>query len=41
MFFQVKYKIGSYPLYHSKYETFYAVDKLLDPGFQVRRFLYI
>lgn len=32
-----KYKIGSYPLYHSKYETFYAVDKLLDPGFQTHK----
>ena len=33
--FQEKYKIASYPLYHSKYETFFAVDKYLDPGFQV------
>nr|XP_022328754.1 N-acetylated-alpha-linked acidic dipeptidase 2-like [Crassostrea virginica] len=32
-----KYKIASYPLYHSKYETFFAVDKYLDPGFQFHK----
>ncbi|XP_062588973.1 N-acetylated-alpha-linked acidic dipeptidase 2-like [Saccostrea cucullata] len=32
-----KYKIASYPLYHSKYETFYAVDEILDPGFQFHK----
>ncbi|XP_060067563.1 putative N-acetylated-alpha-linked acidic dipeptidase [Ylistrum balloti] len=29
-----KYDLGSYPLYHSVYETFYAVDKLIDTGFK-------
>ncbi|XP_033735883.1 N-acetylated-alpha-linked acidic dipeptidase 2-like [Pecten maximus] len=28
------YKIGSYPLYHTVYETFYAVDQLIDRGFK-------
>ena len=32
----IKFQKGSsYPLYHSKYETFYAVDKLVDLGFKV------
>ncbi|XP_064600785.1 uncharacterized protein LOC135466961 [Liolophura sinensis] len=26
-------KLGSYPLYHSAYETFFAVDKIIDRGF--------
>lgn len=29
-----KYHLGSYPLYHSVYETFYAMDKLVDRGFK-------
>ncbi|KAK3092472.1 hypothetical protein FSP39_003224 [Pinctada imbricata] len=29
-----KYKVSSYPLYHSKYETFYAVDNIIDRGFR-------
>ncbi|VDI45655.1 N-acetylated-alpha-linked acidic dipeptidase [Mytilus galloprovincialis] len=28
-------KTGGYPLYHSKYETFNVVDKLMDPGFKL------
>ncbi|OWF36799.1 N-acetylated-alpha-linked acidic dipeptidase 2 [Mizuhopecten yessoensis] len=28
------YKLGSYPLYHTMYETFYAVDQLIDRGFK-------
>ncbi|CAC5360684.1 NAALAD [Mytilus coruscus] len=28
---------GGYPLYHSKYETFNVVDKLIDPGFKYHR----
>lgn len=33
--FQDKYKIGSYPLYHTEYETFDAVKNLLDKDFEV------
>ena len=29
--------IGQYPTYHTGYETFYLVDKLIDPGFSVHR----
>ncbi|OWF52174.1 putative N-acetylated-alpha-linked acidic dipeptidase [Mizuhopecten yessoensis] len=29
-----KYHLGSYPLYHSVYETFYAMDELIDRGFK-------
>ncbi|XP_046543017.1 LOW QUALITY PROTEIN: N-acetylated-alpha-linked acidic dipeptidase 2-like [Haliotis rubra] len=32
-----KYKIGSYPLYHSEYETFYAVKHFVDPEFKYHR----
>lgn len=32
-----KYKIASYPLYHSKYETFKAVDEFMDRGFKCHR----
>jgi len=28
---------GGYPLYHTGYETFYAMDKLIDPGFKLHR----
>lgn len=29
--------IGQYPMYHTGYETFYLVDKLIDPGFKIHR----
>ncbi|XP_052057708.1 N-acetylated-alpha-linked acidic dipeptidase 2-like [Mytilus californianus] len=29
-----KYPLSSYPLYHSKYETFKAVDEIMDRGFK-------
>ncbi|XP_067942512.1 glutamate carboxypeptidase 2-like [Watersipora subatra] len=29
-----KWKLSSYPLYHTVYETFYLVDHIMDPGFQ-------
>nr|XP_022329273.1 N-acetylated-alpha-linked acidic dipeptidase 2-like [Crassostrea virginica] len=29
-----QYKISSYPLYHSKYETFKVVDEIMDRGFK-------
>ncbi|XP_061183780.1 N-acetylated-alpha-linked acidic dipeptidase 2-like [Saccostrea echinata] len=32
-----KYKISSYPLYHSKYETFKVVDEIMDRGFKRHR----
>uniref|UniRef100_K1QFW2 Aminopeptidase NAALADL1 n=1 Tax=Magallana gigas TaxID=29159 RepID=K1QFW2_MAGGI len=32
-----KYRIASYPLYHSKYETFKAVDEFMDRGFKCHR----
>ncbi|KAK3094037.1 hypothetical protein FSP39_023279 [Pinctada imbricata] len=34
---ETKYPIPSYPLYHSKYETFYSVDALIDRGFHVHK----
>ena len=37
-FFQKKHKIASYPLYHSKYETFYSMDTLIDRGFHVSKY---
>lgn len=31
-----KYKgVGSYPMYHTGFETFYLVDKIVDPGFKI------
>lgn len=33
--FQNELKLPSYPLYHSKYETFKAVDEFMDRGFKV------
>ncbi|XP_063430342.1 putative N-acetylated-alpha-linked acidic dipeptidase [Mytilus trossulus] len=30
-------RTGGYPLYHSKYETFNVVDKLMDPGFKYHK----
>lgn len=30
-----KYVKGSYPLYHSSYETFKLVNDYIDPGFKV------
>lgn len=35
MSFQNELKLPSYPLYHSKYETFKAVDEFMDRGFKV------
>ena len=33
-----KYKgVGQYPTYHTGYETFYLVDKIIDPGFKIHR----
>ncbi len=33
-----KYKgVGQYPMYHTGYETFYLMDKLIDPGFKIHR----
>ncbi len=33
-----KYKgIGTYPTYHTGYETFYLMDKLIDPGYKIHR----
>ncbi|KAL4238330.1 hypothetical protein ACF0H5_003040 [Mactra antiquata] len=29
-----RYKVSSYPMYHSAYETFYLVDKIMDRGFK-------
>lgn len=31
--FQANIPISTYPLYHSSYETFYAFDAFIDPGF--------
>ena len=33
--FDDKLGISSYPLYHSVYETFHLVDKIMDPTFAV------
>ena len=38
---QNQYKISSYPLYHSKYETFKVVDEIMDRGFKVEIFAQI
>ena len=33
-----KYKgVGQYPTYHTGYETFYLVDKIIDPGYKIHR----
>ena len=33
-----KYKgVGQYPTYHTGYETFYLMDKIIDPGFKIHR----
>ncbi|XP_071079774.1 N-acetylated-alpha-linked acidic dipeptidase 2-like [Haliotis cracherodii] len=32
-----KYKVASYPLYHSVYETFYAVKNIIDKEFEYHR----
>ena len=32
---QKKYPIGSYPAYHTGYETYYLVDRIIDPGFSL------
>ncbi|XP_056023072.1 N-acetylated-alpha-linked acidic dipeptidase 2-like [Ostrea edulis] len=32
-----RYKISSYPLYHSKYETFKVLDEIMDRGFKYHR----
>ena len=29
--------VGQYPTYHTGYETFYLVDKIIDPGFKIHR----
>ena len=29
--------IGQYPTYHTGYETFYLMEKLIDPGFKIHR----
>ena len=29
--------VGQYPMYHTAYETFYLMDKLIDPGFKIHR----
>ena len=33
--FDEKQGISSYPLYHSAYETFHLVDKIMDPTYAV------
>ena len=38
---QNQYKISSYPLYHSKYETFKVVDEIMDRGFKVEIYVQI
>lgn len=38
--FQNELKLPSYPLYHSKYETFKAVDEFMDRGFKVSFIVY-
>ena len=32
-----KYGVGWYPTYHTGFETFYLVDKIVDPGFKIHR----
>lgn len=40
--FQNELKLPSYPLYHSKYETFKAVDEFMDRGFKVSlKFIFV
>ena len=29
--------VGQYPTYHTGYETFYLMDKLIDPGFKIHK----
>ena len=29
--------VGQYPMYHTGFETFYLVDKLIDPGFKIHK----
>ena len=29
--------VGQYPMYHTGYETFYLMDKLIDPGFKIHK----
>ena len=29
--------VGLYPMYHTAYETFYLMDKLIDPGFKIHK----
>lgn len=29
--------VGQYPTYHTGYETFYLMDKIIDPGFKIHR----
>ena len=29
--------VGQYPTYHTGFETFYLVDKIIDPGFRIHR----
>ena len=33
--------LSSYPLYHTVYDTFHLVDKIMDPGFKVCIVLYL
>ena len=37
LMFQPDPKIGGYPAYHTGYETFDLVDKVVDPGFRIHR----
>ena len=29
--------VGAYPMYHTGYETFYLMDKIIDPGYKIHR----
>ena len=29
--------VGTYPMYHTGYETFYLMDKIIDPGYKIHR----
>ena len=29
--------VGQYPMYHTGYETFYLMDKIIDPGFKIHK----
>ena len=33
------WKLSSYPLYHSVYESFHLVEKYVDPDFKVRTYI--